>query len=62
MFEDGLLALINHVQAHLFREAWCRENDEWLGPEAPHAPRKEPAKDEEVERERTEPIPRRPGR
>src|SRR2546422_7956217 len=24
--------------AHLFREAWWRETDEWLGPEAPHAP------------------------
>jgi hypothetical protein len=41
MFEDGLLALLNHVQAHLFREAWWRETGEWLGPEAPHTPPKE---------------------
>jgi hypothetical protein len=33
VFEDGLLALINHIQAHLFRKAWWREHDEWLGPE-----------------------------
>ena len=46
-FEDGLLALINHIQAHLFREAWWREHDEWLGPEAPHAQRKEPAKEDD---------------
>lgn len=36
VFEDGLLALLNHVQAHLFKEAWWRETGEWLGPEAPH--------------------------
>jgi three-Cys-motif partner protein len=50
------------VQAHLFREAWWREHDEWLGPEAPHAPRKElvkEAEEEEEERERSEPAPRR---
>jgi hypothetical protein len=35
-FEDGLLALLGMVAAHLFREAWWRETDEWLGPEAPH--------------------------
>jgi len=58
-FEDGLLALINHIQAHLFREAWWREHDEWLGPEAPHAPRKEPAKEKEEEHERSRPAPRR---
>lgn len=51
VFEDGLLALINHIQAHLFREAWWREKEEWLGPEAPHAPRKEPVREDERERE-----------
>jgi hypothetical protein len=35
-FEDGLLALLGIVTAHLFREAWWRETDEWPGPEAPH--------------------------
>ena len=38
VFEDGLLELLGHIEAHLFREAWWRETDEWLGPEAPHAP------------------------
>jgi len=45
VFEDGLLALLNHIQAHLFREAWWRETGEWLGPEAPHVPVKEPVRD-----------------
>lgn len=36
VFEDGLLALLNLIQAHLFREAWWREHDEWLGPEVLH--------------------------
>ena len=36
VFEDGLLSLLVLIQAHLFREAWWRENDEWLGPEKPH--------------------------
>lgn len=36
VFEDGLLQLLGHVEAHLFREAWWRETAEWLGPEAPH--------------------------
>jgi len=44
VFSDGLLVLLNYIQAHLFREAWWRENDEWLGPEAPHGPPKEPVK------------------
>lgn len=35
-FYDGLLHLLVLIQAHLFREAWWRENNEWLGPEAPH--------------------------
>lgn len=52
-FEDGLLVLINLVQAHLFREAWWRENGEWLGPEAPHETPKEPAIET---RERDEPT------
>ena len=38
VFEDGLLQLIGHIEAHLFREAWWRETGEWLGPEAPHSP------------------------
>jgi hypothetical protein len=38
VFEDGLLDLLVHVQAHLFREAWVRETGEWLGTEAPHSP------------------------
>jgi hypothetical protein len=45
IFEDGLLALINHIQAHLFREAWWRETGEWLGPQAPHGPVKEPVRE-----------------
>jgi hypothetical protein len=35
-FEDGFLALIGYIIAHLFREAWWRERGEWLGPEAGH--------------------------
>ena len=34
--EDGLLALVRHVQVHLFKEAWWRETGEWIGEEAPH--------------------------
>jgi hypothetical protein len=48
MFSDGLLALLNHIQAHLFREAWWRETGEWLGPEAPHGPGQKARDDEEV--------------
>lgn len=47
VFRDGLLALLNHIQAHLFREAWWRETGEWLGPEAPHGAPKEPVKEED---------------
>lgn len=36
VFEDGLLSLIGLTIAHLFREAYWRETNEWLGPEAPH--------------------------
>ena len=36
VFEDGLVALIGLVMAHLFREAWWRETGEWLGEEVPH--------------------------
>ena len=36
MFEDGLMQLLILLAAHLFREAWWREHDEWPGPEAPH--------------------------
>lgn len=36
-FDDGLLPLLGLIRLHLFREAWWRETDEWLGPQAPHA-------------------------
>jgi hypothetical protein len=36
VFQDGLVALLGYVIAHLFREAWWRETGEWLGPEAGH--------------------------
>lgn len=36
VFEDGLLPLLNLVQAHLFREAYWREHGVWLGPEVFH--------------------------
>ena len=36
VFEDGLLALLGHITAHLFREAWWRETGEWPGPESRH--------------------------
>ncbi|MGA9762637.1 MAG: hypothetical protein WBQ14_09455 [Gaiellaceae bacterium] len=45
VFRDGLLVLINHIQAHLFREAWWRETGEWLGPEVRHATPKEPVRE-----------------
>jgi hypothetical protein len=38
VFEDGLLELLGHIGAHLFREAWWLETGEWPGPEAPHPP------------------------
>ena len=38
VFEDGLVALIGLVIAHLFREAWWRETGEWVGEEVLHAP------------------------
>jgi hypothetical protein len=58
-FSDGLLVLLNYIQAHLFREAWWREKGEWLGPEAPHGPPKERVTDGEEERERDRPDTRR---
>jgi hypothetical protein len=61
VFPDGLLALLNYIQAHLFREAWWRETGEWLGPEAPHGPPKEPASEGEEDRERDHPDLRRRG-
>jgi len=36
VFEDGLVALLGHIAAHLFREAWYRETGEWPGPEVGH--------------------------
>ena len=38
VFEDGLVALVGLVMAHLFREAWWREKGEWPGEEVPHGP------------------------
>jgi len=40
-FRDGLRHLLGLVVEHLFKEAWWRENQEWLGPEAPHGSAKE---------------------
>lgn len=37
IFEDGLVALLGHIVAHLFREAWYRETGEWPGPEVGHS-------------------------
>jgi len=37
VFEDGLVSLIGHIIAHLFREAWYRETGEWSGPEVSHS-------------------------
>ena len=37
-FEHGLLDLLDAIRAHLLREAWWREHNEWLGPEVTHAP------------------------
>jgi len=61
VFGDGLLALLNIIQAHLFKEAWWREYGEWLGEEAPHAPVKEPAA-ETTERDVRTADPRNRGR
>lgn len=37
-FSHGLLDLLDAIRAHLFREAWWREHNEWLGPEVGHLP------------------------
>ncbi|WCO67958.1 hypothetical protein PO878_04375 [Iamia majanohamensis] len=37
-FSHGLLDLLDAIRAHLFREAWWRQHDEWLGPEVGHRP------------------------
>lgn len=37
-FKNGLLDLLDAIRAHLFREAWWREHEEWLGPEVSHDP------------------------
>lgn len=34
--DDGLLMLFGMIAEHLFKEAWWREHDEWLGEEYPH--------------------------
>jgi hypothetical protein len=36
VWSDGLLHLLALITLHLFKEAWWREHEEWLGPEAPH--------------------------
>jgi len=36
VWEDGLLQLLSLTMLHLFREAWWRVTDEWLGPQTPH--------------------------
>jgi hypothetical protein len=59
VFSDRLLVLLNYIQVHLFREAWWREKGEWLGPEAPHGPPKEPVTEGEEEREVDHPDLRR---
>jgi len=58
VFSDGLLVLLNYIQAHLFREAWWRETGEWLGTEAPHGPAKEPVSEGKEERDLDRPDPR----
>ena len=40
-FDHGLLDLLDAIRAHLFREAWWREHNEWLGPEVGHLPNPE---------------------
>ncbi len=40
VFEDGLLALIGYIVAHLLREGWWRERGEWPGLEAGHVEEK----------------------
>jgi hypothetical protein len=51
VFEDGLMMLINYIQAHLFREAWWRETGEWLGPAVSHGPPKEEMQERDGERD-----------
>jgi hypothetical protein len=41
LFDEGLLALINHAIVHLFKEAWFIETNEWLGEEILHVGKKE---------------------
>lgn len=36
VLDDGFNELVGHITLHLFREAYWRMADEWLGPEAPH--------------------------
>ena len=59
VFKDGLLMLINHIQAHLFREAYWRETGgrdggKWLGPEVTHGPAKDEVKENGGELDRPE--------
>jgi len=34
--DDGMLMLFGMIAEHLFKEAWWREQHEWLGKEYPH--------------------------
>jgi hypothetical protein len=40
VFDDGLLALLNYIQAHLFREAWWGENGPPARPRGRRSPRR----------------------
>ena len=37
VFDDGLLALLGHVNVHLVKEHLWRTTGRWPGDEAPHA-------------------------
>lgn len=37
VFEDGLLALLGQIAAHLVKEHLWRETGRWPGDEVPHA-------------------------
>lgn len=41
-WHNGGVALAGHICAHLIREAWWRQTDEWVGEEAPHLPPLQP--------------------
>jgi hypothetical protein len=41
-WHNGGVALAGYICAHLIREAWWRQTDEWVGEEAPHLPPLQP--------------------